>query len=356
MSPSRPVRATVLGAGSWGTALAVLACDQADTLLWARNPAVAQEINGQHTNHGYLPDAQLPAVLRATDNIQDAVSHACAGEDPGLIILGVPVAGLQALCERVASLLANSKAPQPAIVWTCKGFHHETGQLPHELARAAFAAFPDIGLGVLSGPSFAREVAAGLPVALTVATADERCSQLVLSALHGRTARIYTSHDVVGVEVGGALKNVMAIACGISDGLALGTNARAALITRGLAEMQRLGTALGGLPETFAGLTGLGDLVLTATGALSRNRQVGLAIGQGQSLDDILASGVTAEGVRCTRSALALGRRHGIELPITAAVCRILFEGLSPQEAVIGLLSRDARPESAIHPTDPSTP
>lgn len=341
-----PVRVAVLGAGSWGTALAALACAQADTLLWARKADTAREINQNHTNKAYLPDTALPADLRATDDLQTAVAHACAGQEAGLIILAVPVAGLSELCRRIAALLASAPQPWPSIVWTCKGFHHDTGQLPHELAAQAFSDLPGIGLGVLSGPSFAREVAAGLPVALTIATPSEHTSGIVVAALHGGTARIYSSRDVVGVEVGGALKNVMAIACGISDGLGLGTNARAALITRGLAEIQRLGIALGGLPETFSGLTGLGDLVLTATGALSRNRQVGLAIGQGHHLDDVLSGGVTAEGVRCARAALALGRQHGIELPIAGVVCRVLFEGLSPEEAVTDLLSRDARPES----------
>ena len=205
-------------------------------------------------------------------------------------------------------------------------------------------------MGVLSGPSFAQEVAQGLPVALTLASRDSWVADPVLAALHGSTARIYTSADVVGVEVGGALKNIIAIACGISDGLGLGTNARAALITRGLAEMQRVGLALGGQAETFAGLTGLGDLVLTATGDLSRNRQVGLAIGRGSSRSEILASGVTAEGVRCARAVLALGRRHQLELPITEAVCKVLFEDLAPSQAVSDLLSREARPESHVPP------
>ncbi len=213
-------------------------------------------------------------------------------------------------------------------------------------AQAALADWPDVGLGVLSGPSFAHEVAQGLPVALTLGTTQASTASAVLAALHGTNARIYTSTDVIGVEVGGALKNIMAIACGISDGLGLGTNARAALITRGLAEMQRLGLALGGRAETFAGLAGLGDLVLTATGALSRNRQVGLAIGQGQSPAQILAGGMTAEGVRCARAALALGLEHRVDLPITEAVCNVLFDGLAPRDAVSSLLSREARIEA----------
>jgi glycerol-3-phosphate dehydrogenase (NAD(P)+) len=199
---------------------------------------------------------------------------------------------------------------------------------------------------VLSGPSFAREVASGLPAALTVASASPVCRDRTVAAFHHGAMRIYTGEDVVGVEVGGAVKNVLAIATGIADGLALGMNARAALITRGLAEMTRLGVALGGLPETFTGLTGLGDLILTATGDLSRNRTVGLQLAQNRTLDDILgALGHVAEGVRCARAVLALAQAHGVDMPITAAVCAVLFDGVAPREAVNALLRRDARAE-----------
>ncbi len=356
-----PAHVAVLGAGSWGTALAALASARADTLLWARNPDTAQAINAAHANQHYLPDIALPAGLRATASLDDAIHHVAPAGGPdaaarnpasappasdNLIILGVPVAGLASLCEQIAGQLAQRPHQGLSVVWTCKGFHHETGQLPHEIAANAFAALPDIGLGVLSGPSFAREVAQGLPVALTLATGTPHTAQRVIDLMHGSLARIYTSEDIVGVEVGGALKNIMAIACGIGDGLGLGTNARAALITRGLAEMQRLGLALGGQAETFAGLTGLGDLVLTATGPLSRNRQVGVAIGQGKTLEQALAGGITAEGARCAQAALALGRRMGVELPITQAVCQVLFDGLPPRVAVSALLAREARSEA----------
>jgi glycerol-3-phosphate dehydrogenase (NAD(P)+) len=346
-APTTRVRVAVLGAGSWGTALAALASAQSDTLLWARNPQLARAIGQDRVNTHYLPDTRLPAALQVTDSLDDALAHVCpAGGAPGLIILGVPVAGLAGLCTMLAGMLAHKPCSALSIVWTCKGFMPDGGQLPHEIAQTAFSSVQGVGLGVLSGPSFASEVAQGLPVALTIATTQPATAQAVVKALHGSNARIYSSGDVVGVEVGGALKNVMAIACGISDGLGLGTNARAALITRGLAEMQRLGLAMGGVAETFSGLTGLGDLVLTATGALSRNRQVGLAIAQGKTLDAILAGGMTAEGVRCARAALALGRKHHVDLPITEAVCQVLFEGLAPQAAVSGLLTRDAKPES----------
>ncbi len=341
-----PTRVAVLGAGSWGTALAALASRQADTLIWARRAESAEEINSRHSNARYLPDITLPAQLRATSDFNAAVGHVCAGESDALIILGVPVSGMAETCRALVSALQGRQHPALHVVWTCKGVHPETGQLPQEIAGAALGGLRGVNLGVLSGPSFALEVAQGLPVALTIASHSAATGDMVLKALHGQSCRIYTSEDVTGVEVGGALKNVMAIACGISDGLGLGSNARAALITRGLAEIQRLAIALGAQAETVQGLTGLGDLVLTATGPLSRNRQVGLAIGKGMSLDEILAGGMTAEGVRCARAALALGRRLGVELPITAAVCQVLFEGQPPRSAVAALLSRDSRPET----------
>lgn len=346
MNAAASPRVAVLGAGSWGTALAALASEQAPTLLWARRAESATEINQQHRNARYLPDIALPAALAADSDFDAAMAHVCADDTDALVILGVPVSGMPETCERLAKALGSRPHPRMHIVWTCKGMQPETGLLPHEVAGAALGGLPNVSLGVLSGPSFALEVARGLPVALTVAGPDPSTGDVVLAALHGGNCRIYTSPDVVGVEVGGALKNVMAIACGISDGLGLGANARAALITRGLAEIQRLADALGGQAETVQGLTGLGDLVLTATGPLSRNRQVGLAIGEGRKLDDILAGGMTAEGVRCARAALALGERRRVELPITAAVCRVLFEDQPPREAVAALLARDSRPES----------
>ena len=346
MSVSPAIRVAVLGAGSWGTALAALAARQADTVIWARRPEITAEINSQHTNARYLAGVSLPSSLRAVDEFEVALEHVCASNTGALIILGVPVAGLAETCSRIATFLASRSHPPIHVVWTCKGVHPDTGQLPHQVVHDAMSGAKDLCSGVLSGPSFALEVAQGLPVALTVASEHESTGDMVLNALHGNACRIYTSTDITGVEVGGALKNVMAIACGICDGLGLGSNARAALITRGLSEIQRLATALGGKAETVQGLTGLGDLVLTATGPLSRNRQVGLAIGEGRSLEDILSGGMTAEGVRCARAALALGQRLGIELPITAVVCRVLFEGLPPREAAASLLARDSRPES----------
>ncbi|MGB6242324.1 MAG: NAD(P)H-dependent glycerol-3-phosphate dehydrogenase [Castellaniella sp.] len=341
------VRLTVLGAGSWGTALAALASQHSDTLLWARDTETIRAIQQTHRNPRYLPGIDLPAFLSATDDWSTALDHVLQGPNDTirLIVLGVPMAGLENLCHRLAHDLPASTRTPIHLLWTCKGISPDTQQWPHQIISAALPHAPWLQAGVLSGPSFAREVAQGLPVALTVASTQAQTGQAAQAAFHGTQARIYTTRDIIGVEVGGALKNVMAIACGISDGLQLGTNARAALITRGLAEIQRLGVTLGGRAETFTGLTGLGDLVLTATGDLSRNRQVGIALGQGQSLDAILASGMTAEGVRCARAALALGQRHQIELPITEAVCQVLFESLPPRQAVAALLAREARSE-----------
>ncbi|WP_323012185.1 NAD(P)H-dependent glycerol-3-phosphate dehydrogenase [Castellaniella sp.] len=342
-----PVQLTILGAGSWGTALAALACRQADTLLWARDPAVAHSIQQDHHNPRYLPGIALPDALQATHDWAAALAHLRQGPADAirLVVLGVPMAGLADVCLRLSQDLPQASVDPVHLLWTCKGISPDTRQWPHQIIDGALPQRPWLQAGVLSGPSFAREVAQGLPVALTLASTEVETGLAAQAAFHGRQARIYTTHDVIGVEVGGALKNVMAIACGISDGLQLGTNARAALITRGLAEIQRLGVALGGRAETFMGLTGLGDLVLTATGDLSRNRQVGLALGQGKSLHAILADGMTAEGVRCAQAALALSQDHGLDLPIIEAVCQVLFDGVSPRHAVASLLARDARAE-----------
>ncbi|MBJ7264691.1 MAG: NAD(P)-dependent glycerol-3-phosphate dehydrogenase, partial [Burkholderiaceae bacterium] len=306
----------------------------------------------QQRNMRYLPDVALPPALSYTADIDAALAHLAgapgmAADSPGesLIILGVPMAGLAAMCHDLARRLPALGLQHVKLVWTCKGCDPDTGQFPQELAAEALAHAPGVSAGVLSGPSFAREVAAGLPVALTAAALDATVSEVATRALHGGAVRVYASTDVVGVEVGGALKNIMAVACGIGDGLALGTNARAALITRGLAEMTRFGVAMGAQAETFAGLTGLGDLVLTATGDLSRNRRVGREIGAGRAVADILAEGVTAEGVRCARAVLARARRLGVDMPITEAVCAVLFDGVAPVTAVSSLLARDARSE-----------
>ena len=341
--PTPPsLRVAVLGAGSWGTALAAAASRRHSTVLWARDPAQAADMAARHENARYLPGIALPQALTIASDLDATLRSLQQDGATGLIILGVPVAGLAATCAELSRRLPALGLQDTPIVWTCKGFEADTARLPHEIVREAM---PGAVSGVLSGPSFAREVAQGLPVALTVASENAALRAATTQALHGAALRVYASGDLVGVEMGGALKNVIAVACGIGDGLALGTNARAALITRGLAEMTRFGVALGAQAETFAGLTGLGDLVLTATGELSRNRRVGLEIGAGRKLADILASGITAEGVRCARAALERARAIGVELPITEAVCAVLFDGVAPMTAVSTLLARDARDE-----------
>lgn len=344
-SPLAAPRVAVLGAGSWGTALAAAAARRHPTTLWARDPAQAEAMTRDRENARYLPNVPLPAALQIGADLDAALAILAQDAAPALIILGVPMAGLDAACRELATRLPGHGLAQVPIAWTCKGFEASTGRLPHEIAREALAGLPGWRGGVLSGPSFAREVAQGLPVALTIASSDPAVRDTVIAALHGGAMRLYASTDVIGVEVGGALKNVIAVACGIADGLALGTNARAALITRGLAEISRFGIALGAQAETFAGLTGLGDLVLTATGDLSRNRHVGLQIGAGRKLPDILAGGITAEGVRCARAVRERARAMNVELPITEAVCAVLFEGVAPMTAVSALLAREARYE-----------
>jgi glycerol-3-phosphate dehydrogenase (NAD(P)+) len=335
----------VLGAGAWGTALANIATAHCHTELWARDDKVANEIRNTHTNQRYLPGIALHTAMRTTSDLDAALDNVCAGPSPGLLILAVPLAGLRALCEQLAKKLSHRTDRIAGIIWTCKGLEAQSGKLPSEIAHEALSTKLKVATGVLSGPSFAREVAQGLPVALTVASKSAALRDRCIKALHGGAVRVYASDDVVGVEVGGALKNIMAIACGIGDGLGLGTNARAALITRGLAEMARFGEAMGARPATFYGLTGLGDLVLTATGDLSRNRLVGLEIGRGRSLSDILAGSLTAEGARCAQAVLLRAQALKVDMPITHAVCEVLFEGIAPIDAVTHLLAREATTE-----------
>ncbi|WP_250508512.1 NAD(P)H-dependent glycerol-3-phosphate dehydrogenase [Caballeronia sp. GACF4] len=332
------MKVAVLGAGAWGTALAGHLAARHDTLLWARDGALIESLTQTHENARYLAGVGLPEALMYSADFNAALAHAAA--DDALCVVATPVAGLRAMCRsmRQAGIV-------PAhILWLCKGFEADTQCLPNEVVAAEL---PDhVSNGTLSGPSFAREVGRGLPVALTVASASATLGTRTVTAFHHGAMRIYTGDDIVGVEVGGAVKNVLAIATGISDGLGLGLNARAALITRGLAEMSRLGVALGGRAETFTGLTGLGDLILTATGDLSRNRTVGVQLASGRTLDEILAAlGHVAEGVRCARAVLSLAQSRGIDMPITQAVCRVLFDNVTPRHAVQALLSRDAKAE-----------
>ncbi len=330
---------TVLGAGAWGTAVAIALAARNDVLIWGRDGAAMDAMDGARENAHYLPGHPLPGALRVTGNFDAALAH-LAGADAPLLIAACPVAGLRPLLEQLKG------RAMPNIVWLCKGFEGGTGMLPHQVVQQV------LGDGVpgaaLSGPSFAQEVARGLPCALTVASASESLRERVVAAVHGGNIRVYSCDDLVGVEVGGAVKNVLAIATGVADGLGLGLNARAALITRGLAEITRLGTALGGNSTTFMGLTGMGDLILTCTGDLSRNRKVGLGLAQGKALDAIVAElGHVAEGVPCAKAVRELARGLGVDMPITNAVAGVLFDGDTPQAMLAQLLARDPRDELA---------
>lgn len=327
---------SVLGAGAWGTAVAIAAALRHPTLLWSRDPVQVEEMRRTGANERYLPDTPLPGALHLTHDWDAALAH--AGRPQDLIIIATPMAGLRETLQRLAQ--ARTAA---SVLWLSKGFEAGTGLLGHEIARDVA---PGLRTGVLSGPSFAQEVARQQPTALVAASGDASVRDGAVKALHAGHLRIYSSADPVGVEVGGALKNVLAIATGIADGMQLGLNARAALVTRGLAEMSRLGLALGAQPETFMGLSGLGDLVLTATGDLSRNRRVGLKLAEGLSLPQILdALGHVAEGVYTARTALQRAQAAGVETPITQAVVAVLEGQLAPREAVRRLMQREARLE-----------
>ena len=335
----------LIGAGAWGTALAVsVACKGRDVTLWARSPALLHTLHAERTNARYLPGIALPVSVHLSGG---ATPLADAVLNQDLVVIATPISGvrnvlgqLQQVRAPVIWLSKGFEAPQPANTSGLKSF----GLLAHEiLAQAAI----NLRAGVLSGPSFALEVARGQPTALVAASEHADVRDALVAAFHGPTLRVYASDDVVGVEVGGAVKNVLAIATGLCDGLALGLNARAALITRGLAEMTRLGVALGARGETFTGLSGLGDLVLTATGDLSRNRRVGLLLASGKTLAQAIDSlGHVAEGVYCARTVAQRAASLGVSMPITEAVVALLDGALSPREAVAALMGRDATTES----------
>ncbi|HET9024184.1 MAG TPA: NAD(P)H-dependent glycerol-3-phosphate dehydrogenase [Burkholderiaceae bacterium] len=328
----------VLGAGAWGTAVACAAAARHAVLLYARDDAQCAAMRATRENRRYLPGVALPDLIGLTFSFGEALRHA----RDGLLIIATPTDALREVLHEL-----RGEASLPSIVWLCKGFEKASGQLAHEIVREELGEHGDAG--PLSGPSFAQEVAHGLPTALTVAGPAEFCGW-VTDALHGGALRIYSTDDVVGVEVGGAVKNVLAIATGICDALELGLNARAALITRGLAEMTRLGCALGGRSETFMGLTGVGDLILTATGDLSRNRRVGLELGRGATKEEAMARlGHVAEGVHSAHAVRGRARAAGVEMPITEAVCAVLDGVLSPPQALDRLLAREPKRE-AVQP------
>lgn len=324
---------TVIGAGAWGTALAISLASHHHVTLWARDAAQIKAMRTAHRNQRYLPDIVLPANLELSADFPAAL----AATD--LAIIAVPTAALRTTLQQLAQF-----TPRLGVVWVCKGFEAGTSQLPHQVAAEVLPE--SIHCGVLSGPSFAQEVARGLPTALTLASADEEFARSTAQALHHARLRIYSSTDMVGVEVGGAVKNVLAIAAGVCDGMGLGYNARAALLTRGLAEITRLGLKLGGRPETLGGLSGAGDLILTCTGDLSRNRQVGLLLAQQHDLSEILRRlGHVAEGVYTVREVHHLAQRLNVAMPICEAVHRILYEHIPAADVVAELLNRAPNPE-----------
>ena len=332
----------VLGAGAWGTALAMSAAQNPlarhAVTLWARDSAQAAAMQAQRQNARYLPGMALLDALQVIDGSAAVLAEAVQDQD--LVIVATPMAALRGVLQQVRDFR------QP-VAWLCKGFEpagsSAFGLLAHEIqAQAA----PELIAGVLSGPSFAQEVARGQPTALVAASSHARVRETLVEAFHSPTLRVYANDDIVGVEVGGAVKNVLAIATGLCDGLHLGLNARAALITRGLAEMTRLGLALGARMETFMGLSGLGDLVLTATGDLSRNRKVGLLLAQGQTLQQAVASlGHVAEGVYCARTVVQRALSLGVEMPIAQSVVALLDGQMQPPQAVAALMDREPTKE-----------
>jgi glycerol-3-phosphate dehydrogenase (NAD(P)+) len=331
---------TVFGAGAWGTAVAAHMSFAHNVVLWGRDAAVLESIASQRENPRYLPGIKLQPTLKVQADFALAARNALNQPD-ALWVLGTPMGALRQTLEHLLQIAPIEQ--WPPLVWLCKGFEVGTGQMPHQVVEEVLGK--PYG-GALTGPSFAAEVARGLPCALTAASADEATRQAMVRAAHHAALRVYELDDLVGAEVGGAVKNIMAVATGICDGLQLGLNARAALITRGMAEIKRLAVALGAQAETLNGLSGFGDLILTCTGDLSRNRRVGLMLATGKSLDAILKElGQVAEGVKCAPVVKELAARLGVDMPITNAVNSVLFEGVSPGEGVMRLLSREARSE-----------
>lgn len=330
--------AAILGAGAWGTALACLLSSRGQpTVLWARRAEMAKALQDDRENRAYLPAVPLPPALRITADLGEAVGGA------GLVLFAVPAQHLRTIATRVAPSLRDA----PLSVSTAKGLEVATGSRMTEVLAACLPASCAGRLAALSGPTFATEVSRGLPAAAVVAAPDAAVGAAVQHVLSGPTFRLYVTTDLLGVELAGAVKNVVAIAAGVADGLALGASARASLITRGLAELSRLGRALGARPETFAGLAGMGDLILTCSSDLSRNRTVGLELGRGRGLPEILAGRRTvAEGVETARAVKALAARLGVETPICAQVHAILFEGRPPRDALNLLMTRELKFEA----------
>lgn len=329
------MKLSVLGAGAWGTALAIAFAGKHQVMLWSREADVAADLLATRENRRFLPGYRLPEGVAVSTDFPAAVL------DAELLLIATPIAGLRPTAEKLREL--GLKRP---LLWVCKGFEAGSGKLPHQVVAEVLG--PDAVFGALSGPSFAEEVAAGRPTAIALAANDPAFAREAARQLHAARLRVYANDDLVGVEVGGAVKNVLAIATGACDGLGLGLNSRAALMTRGLAEIARLGVALGGQRETFMGLAGMGDLILTCTGDLSRNRRVGLALAQNKSLPQILEElGHVAEGVYTAREVDRLARELGVDMPISAAVAAVLDGRLGAVQAVEQLMARDPKEELA---------
>ena len=326
------MRIAVLGAGAWGTALALSFAGRHAVTLWTWQAEHAAAMRAARENTQFLPGHHFPEALEATADFAAATAAA------ELALIATPMAGLRATAERLART-----RPELPFLWVCKGLEAGSGLLPHQVVRTVH---PAARCGAFTGPSFAAEVARGLPAAVTIASDDAAFAEAMAHALHGPRLRLYANDDIVGAEVGGAVKNVMAIATGICDGLGLGLNARAALMTRGLAEITRFGVALGGRPETFMGLAGMGDLILTCTGDLSRNRRVGLALAAGKTPAEIQRDlGHVAEGVQTAHEVARRAQELGVDMPITATVCDVLDGRISAADAVDRLMNRDPKHE-----------
>ncbi|MCX7189719.1 MAG: NAD(P)-dependent glycerol-3-phosphate dehydrogenase [Methylotenera sp.] len=329
----------VLGAGAWGTALAMNISQRHNVSLWARNAGHVSGMRKARANPLYLGDFKFNEQLQVEDNLQTAIN------DADLILSVVPTAGFRSILKDIKAL--GCTLP---IIWANKGLEPQSAKLPYEVALEELGDPQLTGQhwGALSGPSFAAELVRGLPTAVTVAATDEEFSNQAALLIHGANLRVYNSTDVIGVSVGGAVKNIMAIAAGISDGMGFGNNARAAMITRGLAEMTRFGVALGAKPETFMGLAGAGDLILTCTGQYSRNREVGLQLASGKSLADILQGlGHVAEGVNTTAEVMRRAHAMQVDMPITYQVDQVLSHGKSAKDAVVDLLGREQKAEGS---------
>ena len=329
------MKITLLGAGAWGTALAIAFAGKHEVMLWSREADVAVDLQNTRENHRFFPGYKLPETVAISTDFVAAVAGA------ELLVVATPIAGLRPTVEHLKSL--NVSLP---LVWVCKGFEAGSGKLPHQVVTEVLG--PNVVCGALSGPSFAEEVAAGKPTAIALAANNPVFAREAARQLHTGRLRIYANDDLVGVEVGGAVKNVLAIATGACDGLGLGLNSRAALMTRGLAEIARLGLALGAQRETFMGLAGMGDLILTCTGDLSRNRRVGLGLAENKLLPQILEElGHVAEGVYTAREVDQLARKLGVDMPISAAVAAVLDGRLTAAQAVEQLMARDPKEEAA---------